>query len=311
MSRIFSFWSESTERLFLKIKPIILAEGLRTSSLERLVGIPPLLLPIGPSILLLECWREKLEGYVEANSPLEILVASTNGFQSMDLIASDPRFKRGLDPRPHRGTAGVLSDYLERDASGSEGLDYLLVIDRSSCPPRSLDGFMAALEAGPDILIGVSELDRLTGITAIKPEILNFVPSVGYFDLKEQLVTKAADADLKVSATSIMPRSIPINSVPAWIEAIRYLAYPDPVAESDRQFLVEGISCIDASATVGNAMVRDSIIMEGAVVGDGAVVARSVVCPGAEVASGARVIDSVVGRAVTSASIAGSFTGQS
>ena len=310
MPRIFPFWSESTERLFLKIKPIILAEGLRASSLESLVGVPPLLLPIGPSILLLECWREKLEGYVEADSPLEILVASTNGFQSMDLIASDPRFKRGLDPRPHRGTAGVLSDYLERDASGSEGLDYLLVIERSSCPPCSLGGFMSALGAAPDILIGVSELDRLTGIMAIKPKILNLVPSVGYFDLKEQLVKKAVDVNFKVSASSIMPRSIPINSVASWIEAIRYLAYPDPAADSDRQFVVEGVSCIDPSATVGNAMGRDSIIMEGAVVGDGAVVARSVLCPGAEVASGARVIDSVIRRAVTSASLERRLRGQ-
>lgn len=275
------------------------------------MGSPPPLLPVGPSLLLVECWKEKLGGFVEADSPLEILVASTRGFQSMDLIASDPRFKRALDPRPHRGTAGVLADYLERDLFDSKDLDYVLVIDRSSCPPSSLSGFMAALEAGPDILIGVSDLDRLTGIMAINPEILNLVPSVGYFDLKEQLVTKAVDADFKVSSASIMPRSIPIHSVSAWIEAIRYLAYPDPAADGARKFVVEGVSCIDPRATVGNAMVRDSIIMEGAVVGDGAVIARSVVCPGAEVASGTRVIDSVVSQAATSASIARSFTGQS
>ena len=275
------------------------------------MGIPPPLLPVAPSLLLVECWKEKLADYVEADSPLNILLSSTMGFQSMDLLASDPRFIRALDPRPHRGTAGVLADYLERDVSDSKDLDYVLVIDRSSCPPRSLSGFMEALEAGPDILIGVSELDRLTGIMAIKPEVLKFVPSVGYFDIKEQLVNKAADADFKVSVTSIMPRSIPINSVASWIEAIRYLAYPDPAAESDRKFVVEGVSCIDPSATIGNAMVRDSIIMKGAVVSDGAVVARSVVCPGAEVKSKTRVIDSVVSQAVTSASIARSFTGQS
>ena len=295
----------------MKIKPIVLAEGLRNSTLETLVGIPPQLLPVAPTLLLVECWKEKLADFVEADSPLNILVSSTMGFQSMDLIASDPRFKRALDPRPHRGTAGVLADYLERDVSDSKDLDYVLVIERSSCPPRSLSGFMEALEAGPDILIGVSELDRLAGIMAIKPKVFGLVPSVGYFDLKEQLVAKALSADFRVGATSTMPRSIPINSVPAWIEAIRYLAYPDPAVDSDRQFVVEGVSCIDSSATVGNAMVRDSIIMKGAVVGDGAVIARSVVCPGAEVAPGTRIIDSVVGRTATLASIARSFTGQS
>ena len=295
----------------MKVQPVVLAEGLRKSQFEALVDTPPQLLPVAPSVSLLACWHMKLSEVLTDSPSLDILVSSSEGYQSMDVLSGDSRFKRIIDPRSHRGTGGVLADYFKRRESPGGDPSYLFVIDRSSCPPRSLRGFMAALEAAPDILIGVSELDRLTGIMAIKPEILNIVPSVGYFDLKEQLVNKAADADLKVSATSIMPRSIPINSVSAWIGAIRYLAYPDPAADSDRKFLVEGVSCIDPSATVGNAMVRDSVIMEGAVVGDGAVVARSVVCPGAEVASGARVIDSVVGRAVTPASIAGSFTGQS
>lgn len=293
----------------MKIKPIILAEGLSSSSLEGLVGIPPQLLPVSPSMLLLECWKEKLEATFEADVPLEILVASAAGFQSMDLIASDPRFKRGLDPRPHRGTAGALADYLEREVAVGAELDYVLVIDRSSCPPRSLEPFMNALQKEPDILIGVSELDRLAGIMAVKPRFLSLVPPIGYFDLKEQMVKKALDSGFKVRAERIMPRAIRINSVPAWIEAIKYLAYPEPEEAGSRAYLVEGISCIDPTAVIGDAMVRDSIIMAGAVVGDGAVIARSVVCSGVEVAPGTRVIDSVAGRTATSTSIARSFSG--
>ena len=119
----------------MKIQPVVLAEGLRENSFESLVGMPPQLLPMAPSVSLLACWYEKLAEITDHLQPLEILVSSSQGYQSMDVLSADPRFKRVIDPRPHRGTGGVLADYLKRRESAHEDLDYLVVIERSSCHP--------------------------------------------------------------------------------------------------------------------------------------------------------------------------------
>ena len=279
----------------------MLAEGLRQTKFEAMLGVPPQLLPMAPSTSLLSCWYMKLREVFGNFDELEILVSSSDGYRSMDQLSGDSRFKRVIDPRSHRGTGGVLADYLQARDSSNADLDYLVVIDRSSCPPNSLAGFMSDLEASPDILVGVSELDRLTGIMAIKPHVLDLVPEVGYFDLKEQTVDKAIQSGFSVSASVVMPRAISVRSLLGWLAAIRYLGIEQekpvgPVAYADR-----GINCIDPGARIGKAIILDSIIMDNAQVGDGAVVARSVVCSGAYVAPGRRVIDSVIDQPMSAA----------
>jgi hypothetical protein len=280
----------------LKIQPVVLAEGLRKSSFESLVGMPPQLLPMAPSVSLLACWYAKLAEVPDDLPPLEILVSSSQGYQSMDVLSADPRFKRVIDPRPHRGTGGVLADYLTRRESAYEDLDYLFVIERSGCPPRSLRGFFQNLESNPDILIGVSELDRLVGIMAIKPHVLELVPEVGYFDLKEQTVDKAVQCGLSVTAAVIMPRAIQVRSLRGWLDAIRYLNLPESSSGEPVSYSAHGTNCIDPGARIGKAVILDSIVMENATVENGAIIARSVLCPGAHVASGTHVIDSIIGR---------------
>ena len=89
----------------MKIAPVMLAEGLRRSVLESHLGLPPQLLPIRPGFRLLDCWWDKLGKVFSSVPPIEILVASSQGFRSMESLASDPRFDRKLDERPHRQRA--------------------------------------------------------------------------------------------------------------------------------------------------------------------------------------------------------------
>ena len=285
----------------MKIQPVMLAEGLRTSPLELLVGMPPQLLPITPSASLLTGWHEKLTGVFRDLRSLEILVASSEGYRSMESLARDGRFKRIIDPRSHRGTGGVLADYLKIREADDQETDYLIVIDRTSCPPRSLDGFVKDLEARPDILVGVSELDRLAGIIAIKPRVLDLVPEIGYFDLKEQTVSKAIRSRFSVAASVIMPRAIHVRSLPDWIAAIRYLGVEQTGLGDSVSYTSQGINCIDPSAKIGKAVIIDSVIMRNAQVSDGAVIARSVVCEGAHITPGKHVIDSIIDNRINAA----------
>ena len=279
----------------MNVKAIMLAEGIRPSPLDLQVGIRAPLLPVRSDSRLIDEWSRVLgaEGFVE--SPIEVVMASRAGFQSMESIANDPRYDRTIEPRSHRGTSGVLAD-LQRGEFEDSAYDYLIVIESGSCPPPSLRGFSEAMEAGGDVILGASEIDRFAGVLALKPKTLAVVPDRGYQDFKEQSIPKMLEAGNSLSAVPIIPRAIRVRTLETWLAAIRSVATGEdsPPAHVAGTHL-EGCCCVADTAVIDGGLIHDSIVMDGAVVEEGAIVARSAVLPGQRITRNARVIDSIVG----------------
>ena len=220
-------------------------------------------------------------------------MASSRGFQSYEPIASDPSIVRTVEPRSHRGTGGVLRDLRERESQAFADVDYILVIDRDACPPHTLSVFVDELQHGADVVVGVSELDRLAGLIALKPSLLDDIPERGYVDLKEQVLNAALSNGRRGQAVTIMPRAIRIRNLSSWLEAVRYHSLNGGENSSSGTKGLQRSSVIAESAVTSGAFIVDSVVMENARVGEGAVVARSAIPPGMLVPDGAVVVDSV------------------
>ena len=279
----------------MRISPILLAGGLRESKIEQQIGRPPQLFPVRNDLRLIDAWVERFEMSGGVSLPMRAVVSSLGGCRIMQEEVSSSVCNTVVDPRPHRGTAGVLADIARKDLERGEDVDYFLAVDRSSCPPETIRPFLDQLGDTPDVLIAVSEIDRVAGMMAIRCEALGLVPDVGYFDLKEQFVQKVIAQGLVVRATPVMHRALRIDSLASWLETIRFLRDPDYREQRWPDAIVEGVCSIDSSAELGSAKVVDSVIMSGARLGDGVVVARSIVAEGAVIRDGVQVIDSVVG----------------
>ena len=277
----------------MKIHPIILAGSEFEAPVEKLAERPILALPIRGGTTLIELWSELIFDAMPVGRRISLLFNSLSGFQVMECLSGDSRFERHIDPRSNRGTAGVIADHWKNLPAEDRDADYIVVIDRSTCPPHTLERFSVAISSGADVVIGVSELDRLAGIIAIKPVILDFVPEIGYFDLKEQAFQAAFNAGLKVIAASLIPRALRLNTIKGWIDSVRFHAFHS--SDEDSRRIIRG-SCIDPDADVRNAAIIDSVVMKDVLIHDDVVVARSIICEGVEIPAGARVVDSVVNR---------------
>ena len=279
----------------MNVKVIMLAEGIRPSPLDLQVGLRAPLLPVRSDVRLIDEWSRilRVDGIIE--SPIEVVMASHAGFQSMEAIANDSRYERTIEPRPHRGTSGVLADLQRGDFEDSD-YDYLLVIESGSCPPRSIRGLVDAMHAGGDVILGASEIDRFAGVLALKPKTLKVVPQRGYHDLKEQTIPKMLQAGHSLSAVPIIRRVIRVRTLEGWLEAVRSVAtdLSGDFDEESRDYL-EGDCCIAKTARINGGLVYNSIVMDGAVVEEGAIVARSAVLPGERISKNTRVVDSIVG----------------
>jgi hypothetical protein len=278
----------------MNVYPLILAGGEFRSPLEEIVGKPVSLLPVANASTLVELWGDRIQWAFTPEMRIAMLFGSSSDFQAMESLGDDPRFMRHIDPRPNRGTGGVIADHWKTLPADTRRSEYILAIDRSACPPISLDSFASALEQGADVVIGTSDFDRLAGIIAIKSSVLEFVPEVGYFDLKEQALRAVLDAGLKVIAVPVIPRAIHLKTIGNWISMVRFLA--KHARDGDPRMNIRG-SCIDPDADIRRASIIDSVVMKNAVVHDDVVVARSVVCEGTVIPRGTRVIDSIVGGA--------------
>ena len=212
-----------------------------------------------------------------------------NPLHHCDAIRND--FEVFVDQRKHRGVAGVIRDTVQ-DVTKSIQLDTpILVIEATSNPAVDVVKLVSThTDLGADITFGMDTDGRYAGCLMMKRQILDLVPVLGFFDLKEQLVSSARESGAKLAAAEIVRKSIRIHSLQDWRRSIREWARLEPGVTGEER---SDASIVDPRAQVYKATVIDAIVMEHATVGDGAIIARSAIGPHAVVPPGIRVIDSV------------------
>jgi bifunctional N-acetylglucosamine-1-phosphate-uridyltransferase/glucosamine-1-phosphate-acetyltransferase GlmU-like protein len=197
-----------------------------------------------------------------------------------------------VEPDPHRGTGGALHDVLI-----GQPWNLIVLGEVSAVPAPNISPVIDAVELGDAVMaVGISELQRPIGIYAMLKMALDQVPRVGYFDLKEQLVSSLAKTGHIVQPIELMPRHLRVAELEGWLQAIRaFEGGVHPEANVSAEARLEGTVCILKNATVkSGAAIRDSMVMEGAVIEENAIVARSVVGPGMHIAQGHRIIDGIL-----------------
>ena len=274
---------------------VLLGGGLRHSLLRRQVGCAIGTLPINEHGSLLGAWIKRFSSDSRIK---KILVVSSDEFDRKQLKSAgsvlqvDCDIEHIVDPSPHRGTGGVLSDVMAKLP-----WDLMLMGEISAMPPAHVSKTLDSVEYSDAAMsVGVSELDRPIGIFAMLRMALEKVPQVGYFDLKEQLVPALANAGHVVRPVVLMPRHIRLENLDGWLSAIRTMeGGVHPEADVSPAARIEGTVCVLKDAIVkSNASIRDSLIMEGACIESEAVVARSVVGPGMRIKKGHRIIDGIL-----------------
>jgi len=278
---------------------VMLAGGLRSGSLRSQLGFPTAGMPLDAECTLLQAWLDLIAKTPQlANS--DLLIACNNARDRDWFTAESRRGPSGtrppkvvVDPRPHRGVAGMLAD-LQEEIDGAESY---VVIELSSLPPATLEGLMADSDAGQpnaSMRVGVGPESRWSGAYRLDAALLQHVTTLGYVDLKEQFVPQLLTKGYRIEAVEFGDTAVQISDRRNYLRAVRIWRARSGFA-AERTDFVSGFSVVCPGVELGDGShVADSAVLPGAVLGEGAVVARSVIGPMIRVPDGAVIVDGIL-----------------
>lgn len=301
--------AESVERA------VILLGRPRSATLRPLeaeLGIPVAALPIDAERGIVESWLELLAatGW-RWRATLAVGTPDAMRFYERIRVPTGVLLEVVPDPMPDRGPAGVVRDLLAGDGIDAHdpAPDRVLVIEGSRPAPigaavlaELLEGPMRAADGEPGagaIRISVSADATPAGAVVLDRESVRRIASIGFVDLKEQLVNAVIAAGGSVRAIRTDGGAPRIRDRIGYLrEVAARLATGAPSigagASVHPTAAVRGASLVARDGVVGEeAFVMDSVVLPGARVGARAVVARSIVPPGVEVPASALVVDEV------------------
>lgn len=274
---------------------LMLAGGLARNPLHRAVGFPVPGMPLEADRTVFAVWMDLVRSISGARRVGIHVICSSEADLSwfraeLRRVGSEPRGVSFLvDPRPHRGVAGVLADVI----AGIDDPGEVLVLELTALPPVSLlplfEGAAAGLVDPPMLTVGSSVDQRPAGTYRFSAGALESVPRLGYCDLKEQLIPQLVASGRRVAAVPLGETAVRLVDRRNYLRGVRI--WQSRVA-------AEGAAHSRGSSMprpAGVAAAGHNVICEGAVVEAGAVVLDSVIMPGARIASTAVVARSVIG----------------
>lgn len=300
------------------VQALLLAGSIRTARaqpLARSLGVPLAALPVDASRTLLTWWIESLRStHAVTRISVAISDASERNWYERIIEESGVECTVWVDRNEHRGAAGTVRDFF--DACGVESDTGILIVECSTfgdfgldslLPTRANPEFATRAQSGaPHASVLLWTDGRPAGALYLSRQALQHIPTIGYFDLKEQLLP--AIAKLGSPATAVFSREAPhrVGSLQGYLKLMNARAEAgvemiSPQASIHPTAVLQGGVLIGKGVEVGaGAVISGSVIMPGARVASGAIVARSVIPPGASVRAGVRVIDQVFASLETS-----------
>ena len=287
---------------------VILVGGSGPSLLRSSFGMPVCLLPMPHAASLLAAWVELLD----KNRSISNITIVTGRRDDLSMIqeAIDrmPRregcsLRAMIDRNEHRGTAGCVADAMRDDTMD----DDLLVIEGASLAPEKIDSIM---DEGmhDDSVEGVfmrTPTSEPAGLFLLKRRVLDLVPDVGFFDLKEQLAQKVVSSGGRIL---VRPISSSLRRITNPNDYINHLTEIDrqgrknsrggpwihETAQVDPTAIITETTLIGRDVQVGqNVVIDQSVILDGAQIGSDALVARSVIRAKSQVPTRTRLVESM------------------
>jgi len=281
---------------------VVLAGMVRPTPLSTATDRCLLDLPVAPGLTLLQLWQRQAET-LTASLGVESLcirvVVDSSSTPPRTMADGPVEVHVDRDPRPLRGTAGVLRDIY----AGGDPDEYLLLIHGPQLPLTPLAQLVDEMASSRADVTVVSHDNGLpSGILLIRRGVLETIGTVGFIDLKEQAMPEIArHGDVTVVRQSD-PSTLPIRTRDDYIHALRLFSLMQQTGGRVEHNAFEeswrtAFTLVEDGAEVADsARLHDSVVLRGAVVERNAVVAGSVIGPGAVVRAGSRAVNEVVGR---------------
>jgi len=281
-----------------QFRDVVLLGGLvRPTPLSKSIDRSVLDLPIDGQRSVFDLWHHHLATLAQElhHTQLPVRVA-------IDRQSVVPRIPHGDSPvaitieRDEiglRGTGGVLHDL----SSEHDDKDYILVANAAQVLLQPLAPMVAELSAANADVAMISHAYGIpTSLMLIRCEVLRSIASIGFVDLKEQLLPKITPCRSVRVIHWPHPTGMPIQTLNGYIQSLRAIASDDkPMDTRLKEDWNSTFSIIENGAIVDpSAIVHDSVVLRGSRVDRNAVIIRSVVCQGAVVKRNSTVTDQLV-----------------
>ena len=284
---------------------LLLSGGPRHQGVSASLGISTTNFPVADELLTARAWTCVLEDLGDAVGQMGSGLSQLQIF-GREQISEQPRtpmsqgWEAVVEPRSPRGVAGVISDIVQSDEYRERLGDWLLVIESSGSPHVDVQSLFRATElpTRPSLIFGISELDRPCGVYLVRREIYDLVPKAGFFDFKEQLISRMIDEGLRIETVVVSDRAHRLDTREGWLAIVEAWSRKEIGGRllggsENMGARREGACVIRPSAVVRDATVISSIILDDVVIEPGAVVARSIVARGSTVKAGSTLVDAV------------------
>lgn len=292
-----------------QVNAIILVGGPGQSALREVAGHPVSLLPVPGKKHFLYTWFETLMK-VDAVTKVDVLTGKPEDLRSLSAATNNwdaaHLGQTGVyaDKENHRGTAGALKDFMT-------SLQYegdLLIVE-GNCKPPTDPKLLFDIEYDRKDVIGslgrTSTYDP-SGMMVVKNRILELIPDIGFFDLKEQLIPRALDRGERIIVRDIGGESSRLSDGKSYLQCIKSLAERDqesgdalPTIHEDAQVHpsadIAGYTLVDANVRIeAEATIQNSAILDGAVIGHDTLIVDSVIGREQNVPAGTKIIRDTV-----------------
>lgn len=283
---------------------LLLAGGIRPSALGYTAGCSVLDLEIRPGMSLsrywLDLWNAVGHDWPEG-TPIRFLVSGNMPAPSPEQGLGRWSASIERDKRDYAGPAGAVRDAISELPDEA----HVVVHDAAAYPACEIGPVIAEhFASGAGATVAVNPDSSAAGFYVFRCGLMRDVSRVGFTDLKEQFLNRLVERGTSVRVARLSGRGfLPLRTRRDFLNAAhlagggraRAATALSPVVTKADAGMVDSI--VSQGAAIGEgACVVDSVVMSGATVGEGAIVARSVVCPGGVVGAGERVVDAVVSR---------------
>ena len=275
------------------LSEVVLLQGsLRSQNLATHFQRSVLDLPLSAAATLLDDWVDHvavLAGTLGTRLTLTVVVGEN--VPEPHPRHRDPRVDLRIrrDPRPVRGTGGVLADVLLDPRGGSGDV---LVAGGSHVLTCPLSGYFAELAAArADVAVWTDARRAPSGVYLLRRACLAQLPEHGFVDFKEQALGRLGRHGSVRAVTSPLPAPRTIRSPQDYVAAVFQRVHTDALGRTGVPVMVERGAKVHEKARL-----YSSVVLAGGVVESGAVVIESVVTPGMHVARDAVLVRQVLRR---------------
>ncbi len=248
--------------------------------MQQALNLPALALPVSGYRCLLAWWVDRLDqaGCREVHV---IVNDRADAEQLRQLLPPMDGTGPSVEIEPEagrwRGTAGLL-----HDVTRSWGTTMpLLAIEGACLPPPDLDHLTRPVRAEGDLAwVGLCSNRRPVGLTLLDAAALAQVPSIGFYDMKEQLLPALYSAGCGARAVQLEHPGGRVRDRLSYLAAIRRGEETMVCGATDRGRWRAGACLVHPDAQVDpSAVIHESIVLAGATIGAGAVLSRAIIGP--------------------------------